>query len=135
MIRPEVQLEIDATRAAFSALRGAVMAHAQRPVGHLKRAGAWLLRLDRLYANATGAVLKRSTAPEYTGPMYEWRSTRSEVKIDVVAALERLRAGRQATVIITTEFFALNYFSAIWPADLEWPSDIPRPPKAKREAA
>ena len=28
-----------------------------------------------------------------------------------------------------------DWFSQNWPADLAWPRDIPRPPKAKKEAA
>jgi hypothetical protein len=30
---------------------------------------------------------------------------------------------------------ALTWFAANWPTDLEWPRHIPRPPKAKKEAA
>ncbi len=29
----------------------------------------------------------------------------------------------------------MSYFGDHWPADLEWPRDIPRPPKSKQEAA
>lgn len=29
----------------------------------------------------------------------------------------------------------LGWFSETWPDDLEWPRDIPRPPKSKKEAA
>lgn len=29
----------------------------------------------------------------------------------------------------------LAWFSDHWPRDLEWPRDIPRPPKTKKEAA
>ncbi|MBA3908312.1 MAG: hypothetical protein C0524_00210 [Rhodobacter sp.] len=29
----------------------------------------------------------------------------------------------------------LTWFADNWPADLEWPRDIPRPPKSKKEAA
>lgn len=29
----------------------------------------------------------------------------------------------------------LSWFADQWPADLEWPHDIPRPPKSKKEAA
>lgn len=29
----------------------------------------------------------------------------------------------------------MSWFSDHWPADLEWPRDIPRPPKLKKEAA
>lgn len=29
----------------------------------------------------------------------------------------------------------LDYFDRNWPADLEWPRHIPRPPKSKKEAA
>ena len=30
---------------------------------------------------------------------------------------------------------ALRSFSELWPPDLEWPRDIPRPPKSKKEKA
>jgi hypothetical protein len=30
---------------------------------------------------------------------------------------------------------ALDWFDANWPADLEWPRDIPRPSKAKKKEA
>ncbi|MBK5945957.1 hypothetical protein CCR83_05685 [Rhodobacter veldkampii DSM 11550] len=29
----------------------------------------------------------------------------------------------------------VQWFSDRWPSDLEWPRDIPRPPKSKKEAA
>lgn len=29
----------------------------------------------------------------------------------------------------------LTWFNQHWPGDLEWPRDIPRPPKSKKEAA
>ena len=38
---------------------------------------------------------------------------------------ERLRAKKGCTV--STFGTALNWFSKNWPADLEWPADIPRP--------
>lgn len=31
--------------------------------------------------------------------------------------------------------FMTSWFSDNWPADLEWPRQIPRPPKSKKEAA
>jgi len=30
---------------------------------------------------------------------------------------------------------AMDWFAGNWPADLEWPRHIPRPPKPKKEAA
>lgn len=88
---------------------------------------AQLMRLDRLYAAATGCSLTMQSAPDYSGPMYQWRTSRQHIKMRVLDALIRLRAGRQGGVQRTTAFVALNYFSAIWPADLEWPADIRRP--------
>lgn len=29
----------------------------------------------------------------------------------------------------------IDWFAANWPRDLEWPRDIPRPPRKKKEAA
>lgn len=37
---------------------------------------------------------------------------------------------RTQTAVRLTDWFSDN-----WPADLEWPRDIPRPPKSKKEAA
>jgi hypothetical protein len=37
---------------------------------------------------------------------------------------------RTQTATRLTQWFGEN-----WPADLEWPRDIPRPPKSKKEAA
>jgi len=45
----------------------------------------------------------------------------------------RLREGKGCT--LKTAMTALNWFSNHWPADLEWPSDIPRPKPTKKEAA
>lgn len=45
---------------------------------------------------------------------------------------KRLKEGKGCTV--KTASAALQWFSDNWPADLEWPRDIPRPSK-KREAA
>jgi len=47
--------------------------------------------------------------------------------------LKKLRAGSTCTV--KTAEAALNWFSTHWPADLEWPLEIPRPSVQKREAA
>lgn len=45
----------------------------------------------------------------------------------------RLAEGRSCT--LRTATVVLQWFSDHWPADLEWPRDIPRPPKSKKEAA
>lgn len=36
---------------------------------------------------------------------------------------------------VDTAVTAFRWFSENWPADLEWPRDIPRPPRKKKEAA
>ncbi len=46
---------------------------------------------------------------------------------------DRLRRGKTCT--IKTAASVLDWFNQNWPADLEWPRDIPRPPKSKKEAA
>ena len=46
---------------------------------------------------------------------------------------KRLRDGKGCTV--KTAATVLQWFSDHWPdADLEWPADIPRPPKSKEAA-
>lgn len=44
----------------------------------------------------------------------------------------QLRDGRGCHV--DTYRRAMDWFAGNWPADLEWPRDIPRPPKAKKGA-
>lgn len=46
---------------------------------------------------------------------------------------KRLRENQGCT--IKTANRALHWFHTNWPEDLEWPSDIPRPKKPKKEAA
>ena len=45
----------------------------------------------------------------------------------------RLRAGKSCTLEGARK--ALKELSTHWPDDLEWPSDIPRPPRAQKEVA
>ncbi|MFD1743724.1 hypothetical protein [Cypionkella sinensis] len=45
----------------------------------------------------------------------------------------RLADGKSCTVKTAAQ--VLQWFSDIWPLDLEWPSDISRPPRSKKEAA
>ncbi len=47
--------------------------------------------------------------------------------------LERLATGKSCT--LRTADRVMAWFSDNWPADLEWPRDIPRPQKPKKEAA
>jgi hypothetical protein len=46
---------------------------------------------------------------------------------------DRLRKGRSCT--LKTANGVLQWFAMNWPADLDWPRDIPRPPKAGKDAA
>jgi hypothetical protein len=47
-----------------------------------------------------------------------------------------LKLGRPgAGCHIRTAERLMRWFSDRWPSDLEWPADIPRPPKSKQEAA
>lgn len=45
----------------------------------------------------------------------------------------RLAEGKSCT--LKTASHVMQWFSDNWPADLEWPRDIPRPPKQKKEVA
>lgn len=46
---------------------------------------------------------------------------------------QRLQDGMGCT--LRTARAVTQWFSDNWPADLEWPRAIPRPPRAKKEAA
>lgn len=46
---------------------------------------------------------------------------------------KRLKDGCSCTVKTASAIF--QWFADNWPSDLEWPRDIPRPPKSKKEAA
>ncbi len=46
---------------------------------------------------------------------------------------KRLSEGSSCT--LKTDTLVLQWFADNWPADLEWPRHIPRPPKTKKEAA
>ena len=45
------------------------------------------------------------------------------------------RLGDGGSCTLKTAGTVLAWFSDNWPADLQWPADIPRPPKSKKEAA
>ncbi len=45
----------------------------------------------------------------------------------------RLTEGKSCTIRTANQ--VVQWFSDHWPADLEWPRHIPRPPKSKKEAA
>lgn len=76
-----------------------------------------LLRLARLYAAHQGLSL--STVSTYAANDGKFFPT-----LSVGAGCTVARADR-----------VLQYFSDNWPADLEWPRDVPRPPKGGKEAA
>lgn len=46
---------------------------------------------------------------------------------------DRIKAGGGCT--IRTAEKVMSWFGDVYPADLEWPREIPRPPKSKKEAA
>ena len=101
---------------------------------HMALAASQLRSLDRLYALHTGVRLTHANAPIYTGSMYLWRTPRERVARAVISLLLRLRRDPICGTGMTNAFVARCYFSSIWPADLEWPRDIPRPPKSKEAA-
>jgi hypothetical protein len=65
-------------------------------------------------------------------------SARSEATISTwcvghARLFKRLRDGHGCT--LKTAQKAFDHLSRVWPSDLEWPSDIPRPKTSKEEAA
>ncbi len=56
---------------------------------------------------------------------------------DTLKRLEKTRPDGTACHRISTQRVAASFerLSQIWPADLEWPRDIPRPPKSRKDAA
>ncbi len=76
-----------------------------------------LTRLAEAYALHRG--LKISTVSTYAATDGKW--------------IDGLKSGASCT--LRKAAAVTQWFSDHWPADLEWPRDIPRPPKAKKEAA
>lgn len=75
-----------------------------------------ILRLADTFAAHRG--LKRSTVSTYVAADGKW--------------LEGLNRGASCTFRKASR--VLHWFSDNWPRDLEWPRDIPRPPKSKEAA-
>lgn len=76
-----------------------------------------LVKLGEAYASHVG--LELSTVSTYAANDGKWLVG---LKKNTSCTL------RKAAVVVA-------WFSDHWPLDLEWPSDIPRPPKPKEEAA
>ena len=143
MIRPHVQAEIDATRAAMAQLRlaaGRAAPPRRKPAASAKHAAAGkaMLALDDAYTAGTGTILTLDNAPKkqlfWFGSYRAICKTGPGVRWTVIMALYRLRDGAGGCRPNTLEA-ALVYFDAIWPDDLAWPSDIPRPSTKKEDAA
>lgn len=141
-MRPELRAELAATKHAFAQLRRAVEAiqPATRKAASAAqdKAASDLRALDAAYQAATGVKLvAHGDLPAYTGPMFEWRSSRELVAKRAVQAVERLRH-RQAGCHPLTAHKARHYFASIWPEGCPWPISTPRPapftPKQKGAA-
>lgn len=76
-----------------------------------------LINLAQLYTAHTGLTL--STVSSYASNDGKW--------------LPRLSRG-EAGCTVKRMTRAIEWFSDRWPADLEWPRDIPRPSKPKEAA-
>lgn len=76
-----------------------------------------LIRLGEAYARHRG--LELSTVSTYAAGDGKW--------------LVRLKGPASCT--LRKAAAVIQWFSERWPADLEWPNDIPRPDKSKKEAA
>jgi hypothetical protein len=60
-------------------------------------------------------------------------ATLSNLAVGHARLFKRIASGAGCTV--RTAERTLQWFSDNWPADLEWPRSIPRPPKSRKEAA
>lgn len=84
---------------------------------------------------------ERAMKIEHLVALADAYSAHSDLKLTTIGVyavndgkfFERLKAGGGCT--IKTANNVLNWFNIIYPADLEWPADIPRPPRSKKEAA
>lgn len=76
-----------------------------------------IVRLAEAYAQHRG--LKLSTVSTYAGNDGKW--------------IDGLKAGASCT--LRKAAAVTQWFADRWPSDLEWPRDIPRPAKSKKEAA
>lgn len=81
-------------------------------------------RLAWIYVAATGFDMK-VWVREWPGEIDMW--LRNSIK--------RLVAHPTTGCKITTKDNAVRYFASIWPADLSWPTDVPRPSATKRASA
>lgn len=144
MIRPHVQAEIDATRAAMARLRlvakrvSSPLRKPARSANHAA-AGATMITLDDAYTAATGTILTQKTAPHR--PSIEWHGKyRTDhmcggiLRWTVITALHRLRNGQQGCRPNTSEA-AIVYFDAIWPEGAIWPASVKRPTPARRSVS
>lgn len=91
--------------------------------------------MDRAYSAHTGVLLNLTNGPACKASIVPiaWKGP-IRVRSNAIATLLRLRRNRVCGIHPLTEYCLLMYFSSIWPEDLEWPSDIPRP-HPKEEAA
>lgn len=76
-----------------------------------------IVMLAEAYAQHHG--LKLSTVSTYAANDGKW--------------VDSLKAGASCT--LRKASLVMQWLSDRWPGDLEWPRDIPRPPKSKKEAA
>lgn len=77
-----------------------------------------LVRLGEIYARHTG--LRLSTISTYAANDGKW--------------LGNLKSSSVASCTVRKANAVFSWFSDHWPADLDWPIDIPRPPKTKEVA-
>ena len=115
MVRPEVRDEVAATKAAFKCLREAVMG--SMPQLNTPGQAADIIRLAEQYAAHQALTL--ATVSTYAG---------NDGKLFRRMKLEG------AGCTLKTAARLMVWFSDHWPSDLEWPRDIPRPPKSKEAA-
>lgn len=76
-----------------------------------------LIRTAEAYAQHHG--LKLTTVSTYAANDGKW--------------VDSLKTGASCT--LRKAAVVMQWLSDRWPSDLEWPRDIPRPPKSKKEAA
>ena len=144
MAMSNVQQEVALTREAMRLLRQALDEKLTLAPATISPRTEQLIRLGHLFLIGHGNA---STFTMALG-LRVGRGNRYPVGFYQSAAGQELRevARRQAQwktlqnrpyVTMRDDVFdgMVSFFSDRWPADLEWPASIPRPPKSKKEAA
>jgi len=125
MIRPHVQAEIDATRAATARLRAALLVRAAPRVArsgeHAPTSDIICTLIEALAAHTGRANSTISRLSTGSGDTYR--------RLTLTGA----DGARKHRITTDRAEATINWFAANWPKDLEWPAGMTRPPITEEE--